>query len=102
MIEQSIAPSTTVQGGTEIIFTVYGSTSDQTKSIRVQFIVPDELHGEDTIRVEFIMDDTVVDTLFFSGDDGVVSYDFEGKPGTAVTVYARINGVATDSQVISF
>ena len=102
VIEQSIAPSTTVQGGTEIIFTVYGSTSDQTKSIRVQFIVPDELHGEDTIRVEFIMDDTVVDTLFFSGDDAVVSYDFEGKPGTAVTVYARINGVATDSQVISF
>ena len=102
VIEQSIAPSTTVQGGTEIIFTVYGSSSDQAKTIRVQFIVPDELHGEDTIRVEFIMDDTVVDTLYFSGDDAVVSYDFEGKPGTAVTVYARINGVATDSQVISF
>ena len=102
MIEQSIAPSTTVQGGTEIIFTVYGSSGDQPQTIRVQFIVPDEVSGEDTIRVEFILDDVVVDTKIFSGDDAVVSYDFEGKPGTAVTVYARINGIATDSQVISF
>ena len=49
-----------------------------------------------------LTDDVVVETKIFSGDDAVVSYDFEGKPGTAVTVYARINGVATDSQVISF
>ena len=102
VIEQSIAPSTTVQGGTEIIFTVYGSSGDQPQTIRVQFIVPDEVSGEDTIRVEFILDDVVVDTKIFSGDDAVVSYDFEGKPGTAATVYARINGIATDSQVISF
>ena len=102
VIEQSIAPSTEVQGGTEIIFTVYGSVGDQEKSVRVQFLVPDELSGEDTIRVEFIMDDNVVDTGIYSGSDATVSYDFKGKPGTASTVYARINGIATASQVISF
>ena len=63
VIEQSIAPSTTVQGGTEIIFTVYGSSGDQPQTIRVQFIVPDEVSGEDTIRVEFILDDVVVEKL---------------------------------------
>ena len=102
VIEQSIAPSTEVQGGTEIIFTVYGSVGDQEKSVRVQFLVPDELSGEDTIRVEFIMDDNVVDTGIYSGSDATVSYDFKGKPGTASTVYARINGIATASQVINF
>ena len=65
-------------------------------------LTTDEFSGEDTIRVEFIMDDQVVDTKIFSGSDAIVGYDYEGKPGTASTVYARINGVATESQVISF
>ena len=102
MLEQSIEPGTQVQGGTEIVFTVYGSWGDQTRTIRVEYLVPDEFSGEDTIRVEFIMDDQVVDTKIFSGSDAIVGYDYEGKPGTASTVYARINGVATESQVISF
>ena len=102
VLEQSIEPGTQVQGGTEIIFTVYGSWGDQTRTIRVEYLVPDEFSGEDTIRVEFIMDDQVVDTKIFSGSDAIVGYDYEGKPGTASTVYARINGVATESQVISF
>ena len=102
VIEQSITPGTEVQGGTEIVFTVYGTAGEQFKTVRVQFLVPDEVSGEDTIRVEFIMDDNVVDTAIFSGSDATVSYDFEGKPGTASTVYARINGIATASQVISF
>ena len=102
MIGQSIEVGTEVQGGTEIIFTVYGTAGEQSKTVRVQFLVPDEVSGEDTIRVEFIMDDIVVDTAIYSGSDATVSYDFEGKPGTASTVYARINGIATASQVISF
>ena len=65
-------------------------------------LTTDEFSGEDTIRVEFIMDEQVVETKIFSGSDATVGYDYEGKPGTASTVYARINGVATESQVISF
>lgn len=102
VIEQSILNGTTVQGGTEIVFTVYGSMADNMRTVRVEFLIPDEFSGEDTIRVEFVMDDQVVDTKIFSGSDAVVSYDYEGKSGTASTVFARINGIATDSQVISF
>lgn len=102
VIEQSILNGTTVQGGTEIVFTVYGSMADDMRTVRVEFLIPDEFSGEDTIRVEFVMDDQVVDTKIFSGSDAVVSYDYEGKSGTASMVFARINGIATDSQVISF
>lgn len=102
VIDQSIQNGTEVQGGTEIIFTVYGSSIEQVKTVTVQFLVPEEFSDEDTIRVEFIMDEQIVETKIFSGADAAVSFDYEGKPGTASTVYARINGVSTDSQVISF
>ena len=102
VIEQSILPATTVQGGTEIVFTVYGTQSEQMRTVRVEYLVPDELSDEDTLRVEFIMDDQVVDTRIISGSDATVDYDYEGKAGTASTVFARINGMATASQVISF
>ena len=48
------------------------------------------------------MDGQVVETKYYSGDDAVVSYDYQAAPGTTATVSARINGVATDSQVITF
>ena len=102
VLEQSISENTQVQGGTEIVFTVYGTPGQQTRSVRVQFLIPDKFSEEDTVRVEFIMDDKVVDTKIVSGSDASVDYDFEGESGTASTVYARINGEATDSQVISF
>ena len=102
VVEQSILNGTTVQGGTEIVFTVYGTMANEMRSVRVEFLIPDEFSEEDTIRVEFVMDNQVVDTKIFSGSDAVVAYDFEGKSGTASTVFARINGIATDSQVISF
>ena len=102
VVEQSILNGTTVQGGTEIVFTVYGTMANEMRSVRVEFLIPDEFSEEDTIRVEFVMDDQVVNTKIFSGSDAVVAYDFEGKSGTASTVFARINGIATDSQVISF
>ena len=102
VLEQSISANTQVQGGTEIVFTVYGTPGQQTRSVRVQFLIPDKFSEEDTVRVEFIMDDKVVDTKIVSGSDASVDYDFEGETGTASTVYARINGEATDSQVISF
>ena len=102
VLEQSISSNTQVQGGTEIVFTVYGTPGQQTRSVRVQFLIPDKFSEEDTVRVEFIMDDKVVDTKIVSGSDASVDYDFEGESGTASTVYARINGEATDSQVISF
>ena len=102
VLEQSISANTQVQGGTEIVFTVYGTPGQQTRSVRVQFLIPDKFSEEDTVRVEFIMDDKVVDTKIVSGSDASVDYDFEGESGTASTVYARINGEATDSQVISF
>lgn len=102
VLEQSISANTQVQGGTEIVFTVYGTPGQQTRSVRVQFLIPDKFSEEDTVRVEFIMDDKVVDTKIVSGSDASVDYDFEGESGTASTVYARINGEAMDSQVISF
>ena len=102
VLEQSISANTQVQGGTEIVFTVYGTPGQQTRSVRVQFLIPDKFSEEDTVRMEFIMDDKVVDTKIVSGSDASVDYDFEGESGTASTVYARINGEATDSQVISF
>ena len=102
VLEQRISENTQVQGGTEIVFTVYGTPGQQTRSVRVQFLIPDKFSEEDTVRVEFIMDDKVVDTKIVSGSDASVDYDFEGESGTASTVYARINGEATDSQVISF
>ena len=102
VIDQSIQPGTSVPGGTEIIFTVYGSRGSQERTVRVEFLVPDDLSDEDTLRVEFLMDDQVVDTRFISGDDATVSFGYTGKPGTSATVYARINGVSTASQEIDF
>ena len=102
VLEQSILPGTQVQGGTEIIFTVYGTPGSQSRTVRVEYLIPDEFSDEDTVRVEFIMDDKVMDTRIVSGDDATVGYDYEGKPGTTVTVYARINGVSTDAQEITF
>ena len=102
VIDQSIQPGTSVPGGTEIIFTVYDSRGSQERTVRVEFLVPDDLSDEDTLRVEFLMDDQVVDTRFISGDDATVSFDYTGKPGTSATVYARINGVSTASQEIDF
>ena len=102
VVDQSIPADTEVPGGTEIIFSVYSSPEDVEKTISVQFLVPDDFHDEDTIRVEFLMDDHVVDTKYYSGSDATVTYDYIGKPGTTAIVSARINGVATDSQEISF
>ena len=102
VLEQSILPETQVQGGTEIIFTVYGTPGSQSRTVRVEYLIPDEFSDEDTVRVEFIMDDKVMDTRIVSGDDATVGYDYEGKPGTTATVYARINGVSTDAQEITF
>ena len=102
VIDQSIRPGTAVQGGTEIIFTVYGSQSSQERTVRVEFLIPDDMDGEDTLRVEFLMNDQVVDTRIISGDDATVSFDYTGKPGTSASVYARVNGVSTASQEISF
>ena len=102
VLEQSILPETQVQGGTEIIFTVYGTPASQSRTVRVEYLIPDEFSDEDTVRVEFIMDDKVMDTRIVSGDDATVGYDYEGKPGTTATVYARINGVSTDAQEITF
>ena len=102
VVDQSIEPNTDVQGGTEIIFTVYSTPDAAERVVSVQFLVPDQFHDEDTIRVEFLMDGQVVETKYYSGDDAVVSYDYQAAPGTTATVSARINGVATDSQVITF
>ena len=102
VIYQSIAETTTVQGGTEIVFTVSGSASQQNRMVTVEFLMPEELYDEPSVRVEFIMDDEVVDINFYSGSDASVSYNFEGVVGSAATVYAKFNGIASASQVISF
>jgi len=102
VIGQSIAETTTVQGGTEIVFTVSGSASQQNRTMTVEFLMPEELYDEASVRVEFIMDDQVVNVQFYSGDDVSVSYNFEGVVGSAATVYAKFNGIASASQVISF
>jgi len=102
VIYQSIAETTTVQGGTEIVFTVSGSASQQNRMMTVEFLMPEELYDEPSVRVEFIMDDEVVDINFYSGSDASVSYNFEGVVGSAATVYAKFNGIASASQVISF
>ena len=64
--------------------------------------MPEELYDEASVRVEFIMDDQVVNVQFYSGDDVSASYNFEGVVGSAATVYAKFNGIASASQVISF
>ena len=102
VIDQSIAETTTVQGGTEIVFTVSGSASQQNRVMTVEFLMPEELYEEASVRVEFIMDDQVVKVQFYSGDDVSVSYNYEGVVGSAATVYAKFNGIASSSQVISF
>lgn len=102
VVDQSLQPDTEVQGGTEIVFTVYTVQDPNSRTVRVDFLVPEGFDGEDTLRVEFLMDDEVVGTRIIAGDDITVSFDYENKAGTACTVFARVNGVATDSQVISF
>lgn len=102
VVDQSILPDTEVQGGTEIVFTVFAVKDPQSRTVRVDFLVPEGFSDEDTVRVEFLMDDKVVGTRIIAGDDITVSFDYENKAGTACTVFARVNGVATDSQVISF
>ena len=102
VIYQSIAETTTVQGGTEIVFTVSGSASQQNRMMTVEFLMPEELYDEPSVRVEFIMEDEGVDINFYSGSDASVSYNFEGVVGSAATVYAKFNGIASASQVISF
>ena len=101
-IEQSISETTTVQGGTEIVFTVSGNADEQNRVMTVEFLMPEELYDETSVRVEFIKDDQVVDVRFYSGDDVSVSYNFEGVVGSAATVYVKFNGIASASQVISF
>ena len=102
VIEQSIAETTTVQGGTTITFTVSGSASEQNRIMTVEFLMPDELYEETSVRVEFVQDGQVVHVGFYKGTDATVSYNFEGVVGSAATVYAKCNGIASPSQVISF
>ena len=102
VIEQSISETTTVQGGTEIVFTVSGNADEQNRVMTVEFLMPEELYDETSVRAEFIMDDQVIDVRFYSGDDVSVSYNFEGVVGSAATVYVKFNGIASASQVISF
>ena len=64
--------------------------------------MPDELYEETSVRVEFVQDGEVVYVDFYKGTDAMVSYNFEGTVGSASTVYAKCNGITTDSQVISF
>ena len=102
VIEQSISETTTVQGGTEIVFTVSGDASEQNRILTVEFLMPEELYAEPSVRVEFIQDDQVIDIRFCSGEEASVSYNFEGIVGSAATVYAKFNGITSASQVISF
>ena len=102
VIGQSITETTTVQGGTTITFTVSGSADEQSRIMTVEFLMPEELYEEASVRVEFIQDDQVVHVGFYSGTDASVSYNFEGVVGSAATVYAKFNGIASSSQVISF
>lgn len=102
VIDQSIAPTTTVQGGTEIIFTVSGSAEGQSRTVTVQFLMPEELAEESSVRVEFIMDDKVLETKYMAGSVSMISYDFTGEVGSASTVCAKFNGKTADPQVISF
>lgn len=102
VIGQSIAETTTVQGGTTIVFTVSGSAQEQRRALTVEFLMPDELYEETSVRVEFVQDGEVVYVDFYKGTDAMVSYNFEGTVGSASTVYAKCNGITTDSQVISF
>lgn len=102
VIKQDIAETTTVQGGTTITFTVSGSASEQNQIVTVEFLMPEELYDEPSVRVEFIQDEEVVDVRFYSGEDASVSYNYEGVVGSASTVYVKFNGIASSSQVISF
>ena len=102
VIEQSIAETTTVQGGTTITFTVSGSASEQNRIMTVEFLMPDELYEETSVRVEFVQDGQVVDVSFYSGTVASFTYNFEGAVGSASTVYAKCNGITLDSKVISF
>lgn len=102
IIDQDIDETTTVQGGTKITFTVSGNADEQNRVMTVEFPMPEELYDEPSVRVEFIKDDQVVDVSFYSGEDVTVSYNFEGVVGSAATVYAKFNGKASASQVISF
>lgn len=102
VIDQDIMETTTVQGGTKITFTVSGSADDQARSMTVEFLMPEELYDEPSVRVEFIQDDQVVEVRFCSGEDVSVTYNYEGVVGSAATVYAKFNGIASASQVISF
>ena len=68
----------------------------------VEFIMPDELYEETSVRVEFVQDGRVVDVSFYSGTTASFTYNFEGKVGSASTVYAKCNGITLDSKVISF
>ena len=102
VIAQDIAETTTVQGGTTITFTVSGSESEQKRILTAEFLMPDELYDETSVRVEFLQDGEVVHVGFYKGTDATITYNFEGAVGSASTVYVKCNGIASPSKVISF
>ena len=75
----------------------------QTSEITITFPVPDEMKGEESIRVTFLQDGVMVGVpAACSGNDESVSCTFSGTRGTRATVYAAFNGKPYGEQEIIF
>ncbi len=101
VIEQSIAATTSVEEGTEIIFTV--SKGGEPKSQAVTFAIPETYSGE--VTVSFMQDGMSRGEIVVTLEEekgGSVSYTFSGEAGTTSTVKAFIGDKEIGSEEIKF
>ena len=104
VIGQSIAPSTTVEHGTSITFTVSkGKDSSQPEMTEYlyQSTVPDKYSG--VVQVEFRVNNTIVGSISVdTSKDRSFSYTLTGEKGTTAVLVVYFNGKQEASQVITF
>ena len=102
VMEQSIAPTTTVDEGTEIILTVSKGPEQATYVWTVT--VPETYLGQGSVKVEFLLDDGLVYTTYVDAPtaETKVTCKFSGVAGSSATAKAYFDGTLQISERITF
>ena len=100
VIKQSISMNSEVPGGTEIAFTVSGSSSTRL----VYFSLPEELDGEASVMAEVYLDGMLVDTKILNTPSAStqIPFSFDAPSGENHVVFVLFDGIKTEEQSIQF
>ena len=100
VIRQSISMNEEVPGGTEIIFTVSGSSSTRL----VYFNLPEELDGEASVMAEVYLDGVLIDTKYLNDPSAAtqIPFSFDAPAGENHVVFVVFDGIKTAEQSIQF